>query len=134
MFQMTVIGIPKQLLDMDLSKKMIDIQEKTQTIEVYPQITSILELTNKDFKITMIPVLKNHREVFKNVYVQSIPPSFLLRNLERVLEISIFKNTQVLRHYSMKTVVHCSYVSASSKMFIKMHIPRLGGGKTPHHE
>lgn len=90
MFQMTVIGIPKQLLDMDLSKKMIDIQEKTQTIEVYPQITSILELTNKDFKITMIPVLKNHREVFKNVYVQSIPPSFLLRNLKRVLEISIF--------------------------------------------
>lgn len=81
---------PKQLLDMDLSKKMIDIQEKTQTIEVYPQITSILELTNKDFKITMIPVLKNHQEAFKNVYVQSIPPSFLLRNLERVLEISIF--------------------------------------------
>ena len=36
-------------------------------------------------------MLKNHREAFKNVYVQSIPPSFLLRNLERVLEISIFK-------------------------------------------
>ena len=37
MFQMTVIRIQKKkLLDMDLSKKMIDIQEKKQTIEVYP--------------------------------------------------------------------------------------------------
>ena len=34
----------------------------------------------------------------------------------------------------MRIVVHCSYVPASSKMFIKMHIPRLGGGKTPHHD